>query len=82
MLFKLNYTVPEMAKHFGCSAKLIYKKLYGLKLKQRDRYTSVDDEELDEKVEVLQQKYPNSGSVVSMFYSSVGWLFVLGLTAL
>lgn len=63
MLYDMNYTAPQMATHFGCSAQLIYKRLYEVGLKLRERYTTVTNTELDEKVQALQTRFPNAGSV-------------------
>ena len=70
MMHKLKYTVPQMAHQLGCSSQLIYKRLYAMGLKQRDRYTDLADSELDSKVAELQKNYPQSGSVVSFSWVS------------
>ena len=56
-----------MAEHFHCSTHTIHKKLNKLCLKQKERYTEISDNELDAKEMALQVKYPNAGSVVSMY---------------
>ena len=67
-MHKLNYSARKMADLFGCSTQTVYKNLYSLGLKQRDRFTDIDNAELDEKVQALQTKYPNSGSVVRLIF--------------
>ena len=68
MFYEMNYTVPQMSEQFGYSKQLVYKHLYDAGLKQRDRYTTFSQEQLDEKVAQLQTKFPNAGSVVSSRY--------------
>ena len=68
MMYKLGYSASKMAELFGCSSQLIYKKLNSYGLKQRERYTELTDQELDEKVRALQIKYPNAGCVVCFIY--------------
>lgn len=64
MLHNLNFTASQMAEQFQCSVQLIYKSLYDAGLKQRTRYSNLDDTALDEKIHELQDQYPNAGSVV------------------
>ncbi|KAK3099909.1 hypothetical protein FSP39_011662 [Pinctada imbricata] len=69
----LNYTVTQMAKHFGCSASTVYSKMYSMGKHQRDKYSAMTDAELDSKVEALQKDFPNAGSVMtSGFLKSSG----------
>ncbi|KAK3084351.1 hypothetical protein FSP39_020109, partial [Pinctada imbricata] len=63
----LNYTVTQMAKHFGCSASTVYSKMYSMGKHQRDKYSAMTAAELDSKVEALQKGFPNAGSVVSTY---------------
>jgi len=53
-----------MAKHFGCSTKLVYKKCYSFDIKIRNKYYNGSDAELHREISDLHAEYPNSGSNV------------------
>ncbi|XP_033729585.1 uncharacterized protein LOC117318741 [Pecten maximus] len=64
MLHNMNYTAKQMAQHFGCSAKVVYKRLYACGLHQRDKYSNITDDALDSVVAQTQTSFPNAGSVM------------------
>lgn len=53
-----------MAKHFGCSTKLVYKKCYSFGIKIRNKYYNGSDAELHREISDLHAQYPNSESNV------------------
>ncbi|KAF5276322.1 hypothetical protein FQR65_LT16423 [Abscondita terminalis] len=59
-----NYTATQMAKHFGCSTKLIYTKCYSYGIKLRQRYFSGNEGVLNTAISDLHTAFPNSGSKV------------------
>ncbi|XP_061197767.1 uncharacterized protein LOC133205891 [Saccostrea echinata] len=64
MLHNLNFTAKQMAEHFQCSPEVVYRRLKAIGLHQRDKYSTMSDEELDIEVQELQKKFPNAGSVM------------------
>ena len=62
-----GYTAKMMARHFGCSTQLVYKRLYEEGIKMRDRYSSAPDD-VYAKVKDLHEQFPNSGSEVHNYY--------------
>ena len=66
ILYAQGYTANKMAKHFGCSISTVYKKCYKEGIKFRSKYSVIDDEDLIQMIEHLNEKYPNSGYVVSI----------------
>lgn len=59
-----KYTARQIAEHFGCSVKLIYKKCYSLGLKFKDKYFNGPDNELLQEISSIHSNFPNSGSKV------------------
>ncbi|XP_029164944.1 uncharacterized protein LOC114936086 [Nylanderia fulva] len=60
-----------MAKHFGCSTKLVYKKCYSFGIKIRNKYYNGSDAELNREISDLHAQYPNSGSNMITAYLKV-----------
>jgi len=52
-LIQENYTAKEMAKHFDCSTKLVYKKCYSFGIKIRNKYYNGSDTELHREISDL-----------------------------
>ena len=60
-----NFTVKQMAKHFGCSAKSVHRKMKAEGLGIRNNISSdFTDDELDLRVQELHISFPNAGSLV------------------
>lgn len=64
LLYYQGFSASKMAKEFRCSISTIYKRCYEEGLKFRNKYASLADEELRNKIRCLHEKYPNSGSVM------------------
>lgn len=64
---KENYTAGDMAEHFGCSKKLIYKICYLHGLKFHNKYYDGSNAELRNEIMMLHNRFPNSGSQVSFY---------------
>jgi hypothetical protein len=61
MLHDKDFTAKQMASVFKCSSQLIYKKLHESGIHQRDKYSTISDDELQMKVHQLHAAFPNSG---------------------
>lgn len=57
-----------MAKHFGCSTKLVYSKYYSFGIKIRNKYYNGNDTELYREISDLHAQYLNSGSNVCLCF--------------
>ncbi|CAH0562890.1 unnamed protein product [Brassicogethes aeneus] len=66
LLIGENFTARQIAQHFNCSEKLIYKKCYSFNIKLRDKYFTGTDAELEEEISRLHVEYPNSGAQVTV----------------
>lgn len=64
---KEKYTAAEMAEHFGCSKKLVYKICYFNGLKFRDKYYHGSDAEFRNEIMMLHNCFPNNGSQVRFY---------------
>lgn len=56
-----GHTAKEIGKLLNCSTSLVYKKLNVAGIPMRKKYARLTDEELDQKVTSLQEKFPNAG---------------------
>lgn len=57
-----------MAKQFGCSKELVYKKLKEKHLSVRKRYSTILDENLKQKIMQVHMRHPKCGYVVSLIF--------------
>lgn len=61
LLHQKGCTAKDMAKIFQCSVQLVYKRLYAANIHQRDKYASITNHDLQEKVSELHTAFPSSG---------------------
>lgn len=64
LLYDEGYTATAMATLLGCSKTTIYKKLYELNLRMRQRYINISQEELQLKITEIHEQHPNCGQTV------------------
>ena len=50
ILHAQNYTGKQMAQHFGCSTKVVYRRLKAEGLSLREKYSKITEQQLEEKV--------------------------------
>lgn len=60
-LLSKGMTAVEIAKQLGCSASLVYKKLYAENRSMRQEYSNIDDAALDAQVRQLHENHSNAG---------------------
>ena len=65
-LIKKGFTAKEIASQLGCSSHYIYKFAKRTNHSFRKKYSAITSNELDAKVAELHEKFPRSGSVVSL----------------
>ncbi len=61
LLLKQGFRAKAIARMLGCSTSYLYHKLHALGLRMRDRFTHIDDEDLEQCIRRLHQQYPKSG---------------------
>lgn len=66
-LYEANYTGTQMARHFNCCTKVVYRRLKEEGLTLSNRYSTATDAEIDSTVAELKKSFPNSGSKVYTF---------------
>lgn len=66
--YREGCTATEMARHFGCSNKTIYKQLYQKGMPLRARYCQITDDELESKIRQIHGDHPNAGHTVLLSY--------------
>jgi len=64
VFLEANYTGVQMANHFNCSKKVVYRRLKEESLSLKTRYASPTDEDLDITVTEMKESFPNAGSQV------------------
>ena len=68
LLMDKGFTAKKIASVLHCSHQLVYKNIYDLGLHMRDKYTRINDHELEEQIKVLHEQHPNCGSVVKSYF--------------
>ena len=82
MFVKMGYTAKKMAKHFKCSAQLVYKRLYEEGIYMRGQYKQIRDNELDAAVKELNDNHPNTGATVKTYSLNLTQTICICVTAL
>jgi hypothetical protein len=65
---KTGLSAVQMAKHFGCSASLVYKKLRQQNLTVRSKYSTMSAGQLDDHIRDIRLNNVNAGNEVGSFY--------------
>lgn len=64
---KSGLSAVQMAKHFGCSSSLVYKKLKQHNMNIRSKYSTMSDGQLDDHVRDMRVYNVNAGNEVCAF---------------
>lgn len=64
LLQRQGFRVKAMARILGCSTSYLYRKLRSLGIAMRDRFTPIDDNDLEQHIRRLHDHYPRSGCEV------------------
>ncbi|KAJ8369884.1 hypothetical protein SKAU_G00099120 [Synaphobranchus kaupii] len=74
LLLRQGFKVKAMARILGCSSSYLFRKLRSLGISMRDRFTTIDDDNLEQHIRRLHQQFPRSGCEMMR-----GYLFAIGI---